>query len=107
MEFTVTKTGLILKADQDVEKMLLEQMEVDGVLETDDAMYELFEDILANSEYEWITPQEIGALTDAPILGIREENGDISEAYGFMDYCVRSLLGDLKEYGEAKLISGD
>ena len=81
MEFIVTKIGLILKVDQDVEKMLLAQMEADGELDYDATMYEFFEDILANSEYEWITPQEIGALTSAPILGIREENGDISDEY--------------------------
>lgn len=79
---------------------------------SDNNMYEIFEDIISNSEYDWIAPEQIGALTDAPILatfGINDnDRGDreIENAYGFMDYCIISLQDQLLEYGEAILTKG-
>jgi hypothetical protein len=64
---------------------------------TDEVMYEFFEGFIANTEYEWIGAEEIGALTDAPILGIKDEDGNVLEAYGFMNYAVRSLMEDLRD----------
>jgi hypothetical protein len=45
-------------------------------------MYDLLEPIICNLELEWIRPEEIGALTDAPILGIvdRNDNGELTKA---------------------------
>ena len=106
MEFIRKEKSLVLKVDDDAHKMLLAQMDADGIIDTDAAMYELFDYILPNTEWEWIRPEEIGALTSAPILGTKDENEEVVEAYGFMDYAVRSLLGDLFEYGEAELQKG-
>ena len=72
---------------------------------SNDVMYEFFEGFIANTEWEWISPEDIGALTDAPILGIKDENDNVIEAYGFMDYAVRSILEDL-ESGKAVLQKG-
>ena len=68
---------------------------------------EALEELLANSELEWIAPEEIGALTDAPILGIRncDDYNEIIGAWGFMDYQVRSFVDDLIETGQAVFIS--
>ena len=44
---------------------------------SDSVMYDFFEEFIANSEWEWIAPEEIGALTSAPILGIRDEEDKI------------------------------
>jgi hypothetical protein len=73
---------------------------------SDDAMYEFFEEFLANSDLEWIDPEEIGALTDAPILGTKDEHGKVIEAYGYMDYAVKSILEDFDNYGKAVLQKG-
>jgi len=73
---------------------------------SDNVLYEFFEGFIANTEFEWIAPEEIGALTDAPILGVRDESETVIEAYGYMDYAVRSLLEDLRDYGEAVLQKG-
>lgn len=106
MEFVKIEHGLILKVDKGVEKMLLAQMDDDGIIDTDAAMYEFFEDILGNTEFEWISPEDIAALTSAPILGIKDKDDNVIEAYGFMNYAVESLLGTLLEYGEAILRKG-
>ena len=72
---------------------------------SDSVMYEFFEEFICNSEWEWIDPQEIGALTDAPILGIKNESGRVIEVYGFMNYAVESLLDALYD-GKAVLQKG-
>jgi len=77
----------------------------DGEFDCDEVMYEFFEGFIANTEWEWIASDEIGALTDAPILGIKDENDNVIEAYGFMDYQVKSLMQALYE-GKAVLQKG-
>jgi hypothetical protein len=53
----------------------------------------------------WIRPEEIDALTSAPILGFRDENENVVRVWGFMDYAVRSFLQDLVETGKAVFTS--
>jgi len=71
----------------------------------DELMYEFFEEFISNTEWEWISPEDIGALTSAPILGIRDEEENVIEAYGFMDYQVTSLMEELR-HGEVRLLKG-
>ena len=106
MQFVKKENSLLLIIDDDAEKMSLQDFQEEGTLDTDNAMYDFFEGILANCEWEWIDAEEIAALTSAPILGIKDENEEVTEAYAFMDYQVRSLLRDLKEYGEVELVKG-
>jgi len=74
---------------------------------SDDVMYEFFEGFIANTEWEWIDSGDIGALTSAPILGIRDVmNDEVEEAYGYMDYAIKSIMEDLLEHGYATLIKG-
>ena len=73
---------------------------------TDEVMYEFFEGFIANTEWEWINPVEVSALTSAPLLGIRDENGQVLECYGFMEYALRSILEDLNKNGQVVLQKG-
>lgn len=108
MLFTIKENNLILKIDHDGERESLQEFLDSGEIETDKAMCEFFESILANCEWEWINPQDICALTDAPILGRRaEDSEEIVEAYGWMDYAITALLTQLYDYGEAILIGGE
>lgn len=52
----------------------------------------------------WVRPETIGALTDAPILGLRKR-GRVYAAWGFMDYQVRCFVDDLIETGQAVFTS--
>lgn len=45
--------------------------------ESDETMRAILEPLITNDEYDWVQPEWIGALTDAPILGIF---GDEQEA---------------------------
>lgn len=128
MQALRTEKGLILKADpQDIE--YLQSRQNDDDFDGDGVMFDLLEGFIANSEWDWVQPEEIGALTNAPILGTfgqsepsvggrlagrwRDEAGvmqtwydPVLEAYAFMDYQVRSLQSVLLEKGEAFLTSG-
>lgn len=89
-----------------------EQNELDSSLsgfESNGSLYKIFERLLANSEYDWIEPEEIGALTDAPILGIREgeESESIASAWAFMDYQVTSPQEQLRKNGECIFINAE
>lgn len=71
----------------------------------DQAMYNFFEGLISNSELEWIQPYETGDLTSAPIIGIYSENGKVKERWAFMDYQLRSVLEDLRDFGKVIFIS--
>lgn len=106
MEYTYdlnTNGCLILTADSLERETLAELIKDDNA--NRHAEYEALEHLLANSELDWIAPEEIGALTDAPILGLRDEQGKPTNAWAFMDYQVRSFLTDLVTDGRATFIS--
>lgn len=123
-----TNGCLILYAANEDRHAIAELIRAEGT--TSRAEYEALESLICNSELEWIRPEEIGALTDAPILGIRGDarkvpkrckypehlhitSGDgkhtyyqpVTAAWGFMDYQVRSFLTDLRDKGKAVFVS--
>ena len=131
MQFTYdlnTNGCLIIRAD-DTEREMLKELANDQGEFTGDAEYQALDGLICNSELAWIRPEEIGALTSAPILGLRGEarpitpdiNPDyvhvvghwdnktwyepVEAAWGFMDYQVRSFVQDLIDTGKAVFIS--
>ena len=72
---------------------------------SDDFMYDLLEPLTCNSELEWIQPEEISALTSAPILGTRNDIGtsqdNVDKVWWFPNYAVRNVQQDLADYGVA------
>jgi hypothetical protein len=104
MKFIEEKNRLRIKIDED-DKAVLQELEQFG-LQTIAAEHEFFERFLCNSEYEWIRPEEIGALTSAPILGIKDMNDRVVICWAYMDYQVLSMLKELLKYGEVVLQEG-
>lgn len=95
---------LILKADtedRDALKGLASETGEFGY----SAEYDALEHLIANSELSWIQPEEIGALTSAPILGFRDGKDNVTNAWAFMDYQVRSFVQDLIDKGRAVFVS--
>jgi hypothetical protein len=76
-------------------------------IDSNDFMNEVFEHQLCNG-WEWIRPEEIGALTDAPILSNtvkRDEDGKLvncDRVYWFPDYAVESPIRTL--YNDGKVV---
>lgn len=96
---------------------------------TDAFMYNYFEHLTCNSEYEWIQAEEVGALTEAPMLGIYGEERarrdtdspyisvtgqwddttwvqDVLQCWAFMDYQIVSPQELLLESGEVFFTHG-
>jgi len=68
---------------------------------SDKVLGDVLEHMLCNSEYQWVSPEELGALTDAPILGTYDATGtNVIEAWWYPRYELRSPQQDLLEHGE-------
>lgn len=76
-------------------------------LGSDKVLWEVMEGFLDEGPYERINPADICALTEAPMLCIRDGSREVISAWAFMDYQVRSLLEELLSKGEAILTSGN
>ena len=112
MIFKVIKNKLLISFEKNdnTERQFLQEIKEnhDGSLCSDNAMYDFFEPFLENNSdgWEWIAPEDIAALTAAPIIGTKDKNDNIDTAFGFMDYAVRSVLEDLEEHGEVVFTKG-
>ena len=130
LRYRIEDTRLIITADAE-DQAELQRMKTEDEFQSDQAMYDAFEHLTANSELTWISPSDTGDLTDAPILGVLGEEGikqhtvflenyglvetgsdgfwtmvqPILKRWAFMDYQLRSHLDDLVEKGKAVFIS--
>ena len=105
MNFKELQNGLEIRINKEEKKELSELIKEDD-FHSDRVMIDFFEKILSNCEFEWGTPEEIGALTEAPVLVTRDENDKPIVGYAYMDYQVKSLLQTLYEQGKAFLCRG-
>lgn len=127
MRYEYDDDRLTIYAD-DVERAELAEL-TNKELVADKAMYELFEDLVANSELTWLNPCDTGDLTEAPMLGIlgdesiedvgpfgamhvgrwdgKDQYQPILQRWGYMEYAVRSPLEDLLETGECVFVSSN
>ena len=107
MNFEEKNGNLIITVDDD-ERKTLEDLRHDAAhsdvgalalpFESDEMMHDFFEDLIANTEYDWIRPEDNGDLTDAPMLGV----SDFAHLrWAFMDYQIVSVLTRLLETGKA------
>ena len=68
------------------------------------SLYELFEYQLCNG-WSFVNPEDLGALTDAPILSeeiIYNDNGEVESigiVYWFPDYMIVNIAEQLTKYG--------
>ena len=100
-KLTVTASG----AERRELKTLGDEIHADATL------HEWFEQLISNSDLDWIDPSETGDLTSAPMLAIRFHDNEtetyaVLERWAFMDYQVRSVLEDLRDRGEAVFTGG-
>lgn len=77
-------TNLVITADEAAKKELAELKEEKGeAFGCDDVMGDVFENMIANSELDWVRPEDTGDLTDAPMLGIVGNEGEqVEKFYG-------------------------
>lgn len=104
MKHSFSETGNLIITVDDEEKAQL--VEAGDDIHLDTFMHDFLEPITCNSDVDWVRPEEIGALTSAPILGIvsRNDDGEIEETHNiwwYPNYAVTSVCEDLLEYGQA------
>ena len=101
MKYSISRHGdLVISASQQERNEIKARMD-EADFNSDDTMYEILEPLFCNSDLQFCFPEEIGALTNAPILCRRNDDDSIDEAWCFMDYQVRSVQQDLAEDGQA------
>ncbi len=99
MRYEITMDSLILYADPvDIETM--RELEQQPGFHSDDTLHEILDDYVARWGMEWIRPEDIEALTSAPLLGLG------LQVWGFMDYAIESVQGRLLETGLASWVEG-
>jgi len=102
MHFQKVENGLKVIADADDRAALRELRDGNpDAFQADAVMFDALDAAICNDEFSWGEAREIGALTAAPILVTRDEDGNVVDAYGFMDYQVISVQERLLETGEA------
>ncbi len=71
MKLTFTPDWLVMRVDAEEQESLRRlQAEDPDQFDRDDTLYDLFESLLANSEFSWVTEGLTADLTSAPMLGI-------------------------------------
>ena len=73
----------------------------------DSTLCDCLEHITCNSELSWVYPEETGDLTNAPMLGIRDDEQSVTERWAHMDYQIISFLEVLRDKGEIVLTGGN
>jgi hypothetical protein len=96
---------------------------------TEQNMHAIFESLVCNSELQWVYAEQVGALTDAPLLGIWGDEVDwegehdkrqlswsdgkttkvlpVEKVWGFMNYCLTSPQEVLADQGFVVFESGE
>lgn len=108
MKFSVTKNGKLLIESESEDKDMLEDAKRRCGENDISFMAELLEETgwQANSRLMQVNPEDIGALTDAPILSddVRYKDDGSVEVMGNVwwlpDYMVRNFADDLIEHGK-------
>jgi hypothetical protein len=110
MQYQRVGKDLIITVDDEEQEVLLDQRAADPIeFGWDTTLYGLFDDLIANSELEWIEAGEAGQgdITDAPMLcveGVANVGGTFVRAWrrwAFMGYQVTTIQDRLAEDGLA------
>jgi hypothetical protein len=106
VEIVKSEDGIALKLTPEGREELSSYRIPEGWSHSPDRLLaDMLEDHLCNG-WEFIQPEEIGALTSSPILSDSAERDDfgkllkVDQVYWFPDYAVRSELDELYENGE-------
>lgn len=106
MKITGTITGsidkhgrLVLRADaEDRATMRAEVAEGESL---DDAVEErMRESLFYNGPFQSVDPSETGDLTDAPMIGVKDEDDNVIIRFAYMDYQILDWREEIMETGE-------
>lgn len=101
--------SIVLEYDRD--NLVIKLSDIELLKEVRD-FYDLLEEVLCNSDWELIGPEEVAALTESTIIGRgveRDDHGnltDLLDIYWFPDYQIRSPLDVLRKDKEVTFNAG-
>ena len=107
MKYKIEESKIIIFIDDDEREVLSVAQEEDENFTSDNFMLEFFEELIANSELDWTDSSETRDLTQAPMLCIRDEYGDVDNRWAFMDYQVISVQERLLNEGKVAFVGGN
>jgi hypothetical protein len=99
-EFHKEQGNLVITLTPSGRKFIKESKKNGVNTDSDDFLHELLEWQTCNG-WNWVLPEDIGALTSAPILSetFKDDNGEsirvIDRVYAFMDYQVLSPVQEM------------
>lgn len=101
MNYEIIDRGLRVTITDEEQQELKDLSEEE--ISFDSTMYDLFDELTSNG-LMWVLPEDIGALTDAPMLSEAslDDDGTFPSGavvYWYPNYQVRSPLHDLRDYG--------
>ena len=88
IEYAIIGRNLVLSIEPEHVAQLEELIDDEGYQE---AELQILEELVANSELDFTNSEETGGLTEAPMLCIRDEMGEITDRWVFMDYMVAPI----------------
>lgn len=109
IRYEITKTALIFLADNQGRSDLAYAFNEGGYPRAES---EVLGEVMGNG-LEWIQPEEIGALTSAPIFGNDAERNDMGDlircddVFWFPDYCLRDPWEELRNKGRVVFPRGE
>jgi hypothetical protein len=93
--------------DEDERIKLLEEICYTDNAHSDQFLNDVLDHLVSSSELSFVLPEETGDLTEAPMLGIRDEDDKVLERWGYMSYQVKSLVRQLALDGEVTLVASN
>lgn len=101
--YDLNTNGVLTLTVTDAERAELKEMS-NEYSSTSAMEYDVLDSMLCNSMLTWVDPAETGDLTSAPMLGLRNEKGEVMARWAFMDYQIRSFVDDLIDKGKAVFV---
>ncbi len=105
--FTETRDKLTIYITEEECRFLASHQQDEDDYGSEQFEIDFLEPLICNSELKWVSPSETGDLTDAPMLGIRNEEGKVTERWAYMNYQIQSFCGDFIKDGYAVFVSSN
>lgn len=98
LTITETKAGLLIKATNEGRDFIQDHKDFPTI----NMWYDILEDYSCNGSYELVAPEEIGALTDSPLIALDVERDDhgiltnVGEVFYFNEYMIVDEIEQLE-----------
>jgi hypothetical protein len=100
LSYETTPGKLTITADDATREWMAECLSSSDITDITD----LLEDLVCNSELNFVDASDTGDLTNAPMLGILNEDGNVIDRWAYMDYQISCPIEVLIDEGSVVFI---